>query len=61
MGKGEPLMPLLYTFAVVFIVIWVLGLFIPIVVATVGGLIHLALVIAVVLFVIGLIRGRSMN
>jgi hypothetical protein len=46
---------LLYIIAVILIIGWALGAF----VYSVGGLIHILLVIAVIAIVIGLIRGRS--
>jgi uncharacterized membrane protein YtjA (UPF0391 family) len=46
---------MLYTLAVILLVAWLLGL-----VGTyaIGGIVHVLLVIAVVLFVIGLLSGR---
>ena len=48
---------MLYTIAVVLLVLWLLGLVSG---YTVGAFIHVLLVIALVLFVVGLISGRRM-
>lgn len=47
---------MLYTLAVILLVAWLLGL---VGVYTIGGIVHVLLVIAVVLFVIGLLSGRT--
>jgi len=46
---------MLWTIAVILIVLWVLGLVSN---ATMGGFIHLLLVIAIIVLVIGFIGGR---
>ncbi len=46
---------MLYTFAVVLLILWVLGLVSGIMM---GGLIHILLVIAVVLFLVRIITGQ---
>ena len=46
---------MLYTIAVVLLVLWLLGLVSS---YTLGGFIHVLLVIAVVMFLIGVIGGR---
>lgn len=46
---------LLYVLAVILIIGWILGAF----VFSVGGLIHILLVVAVIAIVLRLIRGRS--
>jgi hypothetical protein len=46
---------LLYVLAVILIIGWILGAF----VYSVGGLIHILLVIAIIAIVLRLIRGRS--
>jgi hypothetical protein len=46
---------MLYTIAVVLLILWVLGLVSS---YTIGGFIHILLVIAVVMFLIGLVGGR---
>jgi hypothetical protein len=46
---------LLYIIAVILIIGWALGAF----VYSVGGLIHILLVIAVIAIILGIIRGRS--
>lgn len=47
---------MLYTIAVVLLVLWLLGFS---VFHVAGSLIHLILVIAVIMFVVGLLRGRT--
>lgn len=47
---------MLWTIAVVLIVLWLLGLVSS---YTMGGFIHVLLVIAVVVFLIGIIQGRK--
>ena len=47
---------MLLTIAVVLIVLWLLGL---VTTYTLGGLLHILLVIAIVFLLIGLIRGHS--
>ena len=47
-------MLLLYTIAVVLLILWLLGLLSY----TIGGLIHVLLVIAIVVFLLGVISGR---
>ena len=46
---------ILYIVAVILIIGWVLGAF----VYSVGGLIHILLVIAIIAIILGVIRGRS--
>jgi hypothetical protein len=46
---------MLYTIAVILLVLWLLGLVTG---YTVGAFIHVLLVIAIVLFLVGLITGR---
>ncbi len=46
---------MLYTIAVVLLVLWLLGLVSS---YTIGGFIHILLVIAVVMFLVGVIGGR---
>jgi hypothetical protein len=46
---------MLWTICVVLLVLWVLGLVTS---YTMGGLIHILLVIAVIMFLIGIIQGR---
>jgi len=47
---------MLYTIAVVLLVLWLLGLVTS---YTLGGVLHILLVIAVVMFILGLVRGRG--
>ena len=47
---------MLYTIAVILLVLWVLGLVASV---TLGGFIHLLLVIAIVMVLIRLIRGEN--
>jgi hypothetical protein len=46
---------MLWTIAVILIILWLLGLVTS---YTMGGLIHIVLVIAVIVFVVGFIRRR---
>lgn len=46
---------MLYTIAVILLVAWLLGI---VGIYTVGAFVHVLLVIAVVLFVVGLVSGR---
>lgn len=46
---------MLYTLAIVLIALWLLGLVTS---YTLGGFIHILLVIAIVMFLVGLIGGR---
>lgn len=47
---------MLYTIAVILIVLWLLGLVTS---ATMGGFIHILLVVAVVMILVNLISGRK--
>jgi uncharacterized protein DUF5670 len=47
---------MLYTIAVILLVAWLLGI---VGMYTIGAFVHVLLVVAIVLFVIGLISGRS--
>ena len=46
---------MLFTLAVILLVLWLLGV---VGTYTIGGIVHLLLVIALVLFVLGLLSGR---
>ena len=46
---------MLYTIAVILLVLWLLGLITS---YTLGGIVHILLVFAIVMFVIGLLQGR---
>jgi hypothetical protein len=46
---------MLYTIAVVLIILWLLGLVSS---YTMGGFIHILLVVAIIVFLVGLIGGR---
>ena len=46
---------MLWTICVILIVLWLLGM---VTAYTMGGLIHILLVIAVIMFLIGIIQGR---
>jgi hypothetical protein len=48
---------MLWTIVVILIVLWALGLFTHVA----GGLIHLLLVVAIIVIVVNLIRGRRMG
>jgi hypothetical protein len=52
-GKGEIIM--LYTIAVILLIAWLLGI---VGTYTIGAFVHVLLVIAIVLFLVGLISGR---
>jgi hypothetical protein len=47
---------MLYTIAVVMLILWLLGLVSS---YTIGGLIHILLVIAIVVLLVGIISGRK--
>jgi hypothetical protein len=47
--------PMLWTIAVILIVLWLLGLVTS---YTMGGFIHIALVIAIIVVLVGFIQGR---
>jgi hypothetical protein len=47
---------MLYTIAFVLVVLWLLGLVTSV---TIGGFIHILLVIAVILFLVRVIQGRN--
>ena len=53
LGEGDGAM--LYTIAVVLLVMWLLGLVSG---YTIGAFIHVLLVVAIVLFLVGLVSGR---
>lgn len=46
---------MLYTIAVILLILWLLGIVGP---YTVGAFVHILLVVAIVLFVVGLVSGR---
>jgi len=46
---------MLYTIAVVLLVLWLLGLVSS---YTLGGVIHVLLVLAIIMFIVGLVQGR---
>jgi hypothetical protein len=46
---------MLYTLAVILLVLWLLGLVTS---YTLGGVLHILLVIAIIMFVVGLLQGR---
>jgi asparagine N-glycosylation enzyme membrane subunit Stt3 len=48
---------MLFTFAIILLIAWLLGV---VGIYTVGAFIHVLLVIAVVLFIVGLLSGRRM-
>jgi hypothetical protein len=48
---------MLYTIAVILLILWLLGL---VGTYTVGAFVHVLLVIAIVLFLVGLLRGRQL-
>jgi uncharacterized membrane protein YtjA (UPF0391 family) len=54
-GNQEKKNPMLYTIAIVLLILWLLGLVSG---TTMGGFIHILLVIAVVMILVNLISGR---
>jgi Family of unknown function (DUF5670) len=52
---GNKELPMLYTIAVVLLVAWLLGL---VGIYTIGAFVHVLLVAAIVLFIVGLLSGR---
>jgi len=46
---------MLYTLAVILLVLWLLGI---VGTYTIGGIVHVLLVVAIVLFLVGLLSGR---
>jgi Family of unknown function (DUF5670) len=55
--NGPKIDAMLWTIVVILVVLWALGLFTHVA----GGLIHLLLVVAVVLILVNLIRGRRIG
>jgi hypothetical protein len=53
--QSERSTPMLYTIAVILLIMWLLGLVSG---YTLGAFVHLLLVVAVVLFLVGLLSGR---
>ena len=49
---------MLYTIAVVLLILWLLGLVTS---YTLGGVLHILLVVAIVMFILGLVRGRPVS
>jgi hypothetical protein len=54
--RSEPENPMLYTVIVVLLVLWALGLVTS---YTMGGVIHLLLVVALVIIIVNFLRGRK--
>jgi hypothetical protein len=54
LNQSKELKTMLWTIAIILIVLWALGLFTHVA----GGLIHLLLVIAIIVIVVNLVRGR---
>ena len=46
---------MLYTFVVILLILWLLGLVSS---TTLGGLIHILLIVALVMLILGLVQGR---
>ena len=55
-AKRERIITMLYTIAVILVILWLLGLVTS---YTMGGLIHVLLVIAIVVVLLRVISGRS--
>ena len=49
---------MLYTIAVILLIAWLLGI---VGIYTIGAFVHVLLVIAIVLFLVGLVSGRSVE
>ena len=47
---------MLYTIAVIFIILWLIGVIAHV---TIGGFIHVLLVVAIIMFLIRIIQGRN--
>jgi hypothetical protein len=48
---------MLFTIAVILVVLWLLGLLTS---YTLGGILHVLLVLALVMFILGVVRGRRL-
>lgn len=55
MAESRPACPMLWTISFVLVALWILGLVTS---YTIGGLIHVLLVIAVIVVLLRIIRGR---
>ena len=55
-GEGEGRVTMLYTVAVILVVLWLLGLVSS---YTMGGFIHILLVIAIIVVLLNVIQGRK--
>ncbi len=55
-GNNERILIMLYTIAVILLVLWLLGLVSS---YTIGGFIHVLLVVAIVMFLVQVISGRG--
>ncbi len=49
---------MLYTIAVLLLILWLLGLITS---YTLGGVLHILLVVAIVMFILGMVRGRPVD
>jgi hypothetical protein len=49
---------MLYTFAVILLILWLLGLVTS---YTLGGVLHILLVLAIIMFIVGLVQGRRVG
>jgi len=54
--KEERILPMLYTIAIILIVLWLLGLLTSF---TLGGFVHVLLVLAVIMVLVNLFNGRK--
>jgi hypothetical protein len=55
LSEKEPIMDLLWTLAVILLILWLLGLVAS---YTLGGFIHILLVVAIIVILIRVIQGR---
>ena len=49
---------MLYTIAIVLLILWLLGLVTS---YTLGGVLHILLVVAIIMFILGMVRGRPVR
>ncbi len=49
---------MLYTIAIVLLILWLLGLVTS---YTLGGVLHILLVVAIIMFILGMVRGRPVG
>ena len=52
-------MGIIYGIAVLFLILWLCGFFIHALAIVLGPFVHILLIVAIVLFILGFFRGRS--